>query len=453
MAKAKGPGKPRVATIIFLVIIAYFVCFIILFLTKRDVRIYEVTHGDIAQSLSSSGLILREEKVYNAPTDGNITFFNLSGVKVKVNDSVYVLDKTGNLAGILDAHSEDKGDFSNDDLKQLTTMIRNFETDYDYSGFSGIYDIGNSINTMTANQSAAWLESNKDAISKETGVNDAVTVVHSDTTGYLSYSTDGYEGFKEEDITEEALDRRSYEKKVIEGEGAPIKEGTPAYKMITDELYSIYIPLTDDQIKNNDLEEAKTVYVNLKKVNAGIRGNFEIVRKNNLKMGKITVNKYVMAYTGDRYAEVEISTSENMGLKIPNSAIVKRDMYAIPEEYLTVGGDTNETGVNVQKGDLFVFTPISVATKSDGICYVKLDELEEGNVLIKPESTDTFTVGKTEKIDGVYCVNTGYTIFRPTRILTRNDEYAVVFEGSTGVQVYDRIVLDAENFKENEVIY
>ena len=104
MALQKSPGRPRVATIIFIVIIVYIVCFLILFFVKRDVRIYEVTHGDLSQALSASGLLIREEKVYNAPSDGYISFFNVSGVKIKVNDSVYALDKTGRMGEILESN-------------------------------------------------------------------------------------------------------------------------------------------------------------------------------------------------------------------------------------------------------------------------------------------------------------------------------------------------------------
>ena len=453
MALQKSPGRPRVATIIFIVIIVYIVCFLILFFVKRDVRIYEVTHGDLSQALSASGLLIREEKVYNAPSDGYISFFNVSGVKIKVNDSVYALDKTGRMGEILESHSEEKADFSDADIRQIGTMLKNFETDYEYAGFSGIYEIGNSIDTVKSNQSAAWLEANKDVISRETGIENAVNVVHSDSAGYLSYSTDGYETVREEDINEKLMERQSYEKEVVAGEGAFIKEGDPAYKLITDELYYIYVPLTREQIKNNSLSEYKTVYVNLKKVNASVKGNFEIIKNNDQTMGKITVNKYVYAYIGDRFADVEISVAENVGLKIPNSAIVKRDMYVIPEEYLTTGGDSNEQGFNVQSGDLYVFTYVPVSFKQDGMCYIKTDALPENSVLIKPESTDTYVVKKTEKVDGVYCINTGYTVFQPVKIISRNDEYAVVPENVSGVSVYERIILNAEKFKENEIIY
>ena len=453
MALQKSSGRPRVATIIFIVIIIYIICFLILFFVKRDVRIYEVTHGDISKALSASGLLIREEKVYDVPSDGYINFFNVSGVKVKEDDSVYVLDKTGRLGEIMESHSEERADFSDADIKQLGAMLKNYETDYEYAGFSGIYDIGNSIDTIKSNQASVWLEANKDAISKETGIEDTVKVVRSDSAGYLSYSTDGYETVREEDINEKLMERQSYEKEVVAGEGAPVKEGEPAYKLITDELYHIYVPLTQEQIKNNSLSEYKTVYVNLKKVNATVKGNFEIIKNNDMTLGKITVNKYVYAYIGDRFADVEISVTENEGLKIPNSAIVKRDMYVIPEEYLTTGGDSNEQGFNVQSGDLYVFKDVAVSLKRDGLCYVKTDAIQENSVLIKPESTDTYVIKKTEKVDGVYCVNTGYTVFKPVKIVSRNDEYAVVPENVSGVSVYDRIILNAENFKENEVIY
>ena len=59
-----------------------------------------------------------------------------------------------------------------------------------------------------------------------------------------------------------------------------------------------------------------------------------------------------------------------------------------------------------------------------------------------------------DRLKGVYCVNTGYTVFKRIEILDQNNEYYVVKKGvSHGISVYDHIVLDAEKYTENQMIY
>ena len=81
-------------------------------------------------------------------------------------------------------------------------------------------------------------------------------------------------------------------------------------------------------------------------------------------------------------------------------------------------------------------------------------KLENGDLLIKTDSTERYQVGQTEKLSGVYNINKGYTIFRNIEVLYENEEYCIVKEGTSyGLSVYDRIVLNAAAVQEDQVIY
>ena len=69
-------------------------------------------------------------------------------------------------------------------------------------------------------------------------------------------------------------------------------------------------------------------------------------------------------------------------------------------------------------------------------------------------SSDRFVVGPVEKLRGVYCVNTGYTVFKLVEVIDGNNECYILKQSlSHGVSIYDRIILDADKYSENEMIY
>ena len=100
---------------------------------------------------------------------------------------------------------------------------------------------------------------------------------------------------------------------------------------------------------------------------------------------------------------------------------------------------------------------------TDGMVYVDPNQgsftsneayIKAGDRIIIPNSNDLYQVGNTAELEGVYCINQGYTQFRKIKTLYANEEYTIVEEGTTfGLTIYDRIVLNAEAVKEDQVIY
>lgn len=53
----------------------------------------------------------------------------------------------------------------------------------------------------------------------------------------------------------------------------------------------------------------------------------------------------MVRYAKDRYLDIELILEDESGLKIPKSSVTKKDFYLVPENYLTQGGNSKETGV------------------------------------------------------------------------------------------------------------
>ena len=88
------------------------------------------------------------------------------------------------------------------------------------------------------------------------------------------------------------------------------------------------------------------------------------------------------------------------------------------------------------------------------IYYVDKNSFKEGDAIINPNSQERYIVGDTAVLEGVYCINQGYAVFRRIEILDQNEEYAIVSKGTSyGLSRYDRIVRDASEVKEEDILY
>ena len=78
-----------------------------------------------------------------------------------------------------------------------------------------------------------------------------------------------------------------------------------------------------------------------------------------------------------------------------------------------------------------VFHAVNIYDISEnGDVFVSKQDLEDGSVLVKPESSDTFVVGKTKNLQGVYNINKGYAVFKQIEIIKSNDEYYSIKKGT-----------------------
>ena len=86
--------------------------------------------------------------------------------------------------------------------------------------------------------------------------------------------------------------------------------------------------------------------------------------------------------------------------------------------------------------------------------YVDTQEFADGDVLLMENSNQTFTVKDIAQLEGVYCVNKGYAVFRKIEIIDQNEEYCIVATGTSyGLSLYDNIVLDSNTVQEDEILF
>ncbi|SEW26988.1 HlyD family efflux transporter periplasmic adaptor subunit [[Clostridium] fimetarium] len=450
--------KPRAAVIIFTIILIYLIAFISMYISKSKVRTYEVYAGSLTSNSVYKGIALRTEKVFNSSFSGNINYYIREGVKAKVGDTIYTVDETGRVAEILSQLNNDKNSLSADNLKVIKSTLNSFKVDYSGDEFNKVYDLKADINSTVLQSINENIVNNLDSIISKTGSENLFQTIKSDTSGVVEYAIDGYEEFNEDKLSSSVFDKNNNPKNNLKTESL-IVANNPVYKVITSEDWFVYIPLVQSDIDKYELTGKSVVKIRFVKDDITTNADFSIVEKNGGMYGKLSLSKYMIRYANERFLDIELIASNSTGLKIPVTSLVDKDFYTIPKEYLTTGGNSNSYGflcehLNSDGNLVTEFKEVNIYSTTDTLCYVNTADFSPGDNIVKIDSTMRHIIGTTAALKGVYCVNTGYTTFRKVEIIEQNKEYCIVKKGTLyGITVYDHIILDGYNMKENVIIY
>ena len=451
--------KPKIAVAIFAIVLVYVISFIFIYLSKSKVRTYEVEAGTLTTNAVFTGIIIRDETVYNSEYSGNINYYQKEGSRVKVGDTLYTVDETGRVSEILSQYNtSNENSLSKESLATIKSMLGNFRTDYNGNNFDEIYNLKADINATVLHAMNESIMENLDDIISKTGSENLFRTINCENTGIIAYYIDGFEELTCETVKAEDFNTSTYEKTNLKSEKL-IVSGNPAYKLINSEDWYIMIPLTKEDIDLYDLADKDAVSIKIKKDNISTTANFSIINSGDKYYGKISLNRYMLRYATERFLDIEIGTASDSGLKIPASAVTENEFYTIPKELLTKGGNSNDYGFICESynssGETVVkFVAADIYKSTDELCYVSKKDFESGATIIMPDSSKKYTVGPVDKLKGVYCINTGYTSFKLIDIIDQNNEYYIVKKGiSHGISTYDRILLDAYNYSDNQMIY
>ncbi len=463
-AKVKKYRKPlnlNIGMIIFAVIFVYVViCVVLYFQTGHMVR-YEVQKGALATNNIYRGVIIRDETVVQTDSAGYVNYYANEGERVAAHDLVYILDETGRLNEELENANPEENTLKEKDLMEFRSELVNFSNGFDRQNFAEVYEFKNSLrNTVLKLANMNMLES-IDRAGAGSGAANVVKRCYSSETGVVSYWVDGYENLTADQVTEDVFDKKNYEgKKTQMIANTLLERGDAAYKLSTEESWSVVIPMEDAQ-RGAELEEAEYIKVRFLKNQYESWGAVKLLNNGDGKhYVQLTFTNSMITFVGDRFLEIELLINDDTGLKIPNSAIVDKEFYLIPEEYITPEGNSGKGQVLKQ----YVMENGEVSSKiyeislysydeESGEYYVDAGILGSEDVLLKEDGQDTYMVSKRATLTGVYNVNNGYADFRQISILSQNDEYAIV-EANTryGLNVYDYIALNAKSVHDDQFI-
>lgn len=447
--------------LIFAVIFVYvIVCVIIYFQTGHIVR-YEVKKGALATNNIYRGIALRNETVVSTDSAGYVNYYANEGERVAAYDLVYIVDETGRLSAELENINLGENVLNEKQLLEFRSELVNFSHGFDREEFSGIYDFKNSLNNTVQKLANVNMLESIERLNTGSGIANIVDRCYAPRTGVVSYWVDGYENLTADQVTEEVFDKKAYEEKKTQLLGNTLLErGDTAYKLATDEKWSVVIPIEDAE-RGAELEEEQYIKVRFLKNQYESWGEVKLLNNGDGKHYlQLTFTNSMITFVNERFLEIELMVNEDTGLKIPNSAIVDKEFYLIPEAYVVPEGDNGKGQVLrqyvMENGDISSkLYEISLYSydKDTKEYYVDATILDEGNILLKEDGQETFMVSRRATLTGVYNVNNGYADFRQINILAQNDEYAIVKANTQyGLNVYDYIALNAKAVHDDQFI-
>ncbi len=448
--KTKKKIPFNVGIIIFGIIFFYLIVTIILYLTSPHITSYEVREGSILNDYEYTGLAIREEMIVESEGDGYINYYTSEGSKVSAASNVYTLSNEKM------EHTEVSGDtaaveLSEGDLNQIVLKTQKFNETFQDEQFHNTYNLRTNIDSVML------------GIQNQTRINELDSIIASGNSaglrlcasprdGIIIYSVDGLEGITKDTLTSDLLNKTDYQKTELLN-NQKITAGSPAYKLVTSEKWSVAIEI--DKEFSAELSEMNSVKVRFLKDDEYLWANVSVVSKDDHYYGILSFNNSMVRYAEERYLDLELILEDETGLKIPKTAKVEKEFFLVPEEYVTVGGNSKEAGViRKKRNGSTEFVKATVYAQKDGKSYIASEELKKGDTLLCEDSNDTMALNEKGTLEGVYNINRGYAVFRQINILAESEEYYIVEENTSyGLTNYDRIALDGKGIKEDEVVF
>lgn len=454
----RSGGGSNVGKVVFFIILFVYIVFAVYsFSNKTTVSYYEVEEGSIVREHIYKGIILRDELIVPSERSGYLNYYVASGKKVAVGSAVYSVDESGTLNEYLQSHADELQGFSDSDLSSIHRSLEDHAKQAQDISFSSTYSLASDLEAMvTEYKNLSILTSMGEELRAE-GI--TLNEFRASSTGMLSYVVDGYEDLTVADIEASLFDENSYTRQMINN-GELTAAGDPAYKLITSDDWQIVFQLSDQDLA--DFGDSTSLRLDLSDTGITTTAGFEtIIGKDGNSYGVLSLSGYLPYFYNDRFISFELIQNDVSGLKIPEKSITTKDFYVIPSELLA-SDDKGNSGfykeVITETGTASEFSLADIYNNDGEYCYIECTdsgELKPGDVIVsRDDSSERYMINEQKPLEGVYCINKGYTEFKRIERLDSSNGYCIIARNTSyGLSVYDHIVLDASVVGDGQLLY
>lgn len=376
--KLKRIFKPTIGKLFCFMMLAYFVFTGYQYSTKVNVSYYEVEEGSLVKEHKYSGLILRDEQIFNSEGNGYIYYYVAEGRKAAKGSPIYSIDENGGLMSYISKHSDELNKLNSDKIADIRAEVLNASRSFNAIDFRSIYNLKNTLDAHVTEYASMNIFSSLADELAAAGV--SYKQFNSDMTGIFCSYTDGYEAVTESEINNELFDTSKYDKQTVKS-GDLVTVGSPAYKLIVDENWKIVFPVTEEDIA--EFGDESTVKINFSDKDFTVKCNLRIIKgTDGRQFGVLDLDSYVIQFTSDRFINFEIVTNDVSGLKIPDKSITSKDFYVVPASYLSTDSNGNQgfyKAVVSGDGTSAQFVMPEIFNLDDDYAYIDCDD--EGDVL------------------------------------------------------------------------
>lgn len=448
-------SKFNIAVIILLTVFVYMVVCVFSFFSKEQIVGYEVREGTLMEENRYEAVILRSEQLVASEKTGYISYFAAEGERIGVGNLVYTLDESGVIMEYTQTANSNENSLSVMERESFRDILDDFVKKYNRQDLSSLYQLETTVQNQTQKIANNQLLDN---IQNLSSLNGLVQYHYAHDAGNIVYWTDGLEQLAETEVNKALFEKEEYAVSYLSANRL-VGVGEPAYKLFDSEKWSVAFPVTDHSVAEKYLTE-EVVNVRFLKNDISLWGTVSLVPNSD---GETVV---VLAFQSgsinfalDRFVEIEITTEDQSGLKIPISAIAEKSFFLAPEAFVTYVEEEDAYYISVESymedgTKTIKNTEVSPYSLKDGMYYLDDSSLTLGSRLLLEDSPETYVISEKASLTGVYNMNKGYADFKQITVKQQNESYAIV-ESNTqyGLNVYDYIVLNASAVSEDDFLY
>lgn len=468
----------------FIIISVYLFGYVYKFITKQTVPVEVVQYGKIEVPKIYNGIIVRDEYVVKASTQGQITYYYSDGDKISKNATVCDVRNVKE-AAVLEEEikkydteiakiQENRADISlfQDDIDRINTKINvianNYITSSDTNSFNNLYSFKDKLKGEIDLRNQILLTENKGSLSslvegkfiQEQQLKKAINGITAPISGIVSFCLDGYEEkYKLGNLELLTPEDTSMQITVPERiDSTEIQKETPIFKIINSSEWYITSYISDEESKSWIVGDLKTLTLDNEqhsKLQVTIKN---IVQHDGRRLVIFSTTRNMSEYINMRSISFEIEAQAYKGLKIPNSAIVEKTFLKIPMEYVVESLGQSNIIKAQEVGDILIPIKISFTDETNNYAYILQDfnTVKLGDKVVKSDDQNRQEYSITEVTTklGVYVVNSGTAQLKAIEVMGSNETYSILnADKSYSVKIYDRIISDSKNITENQTIY
>jgi hypothetical protein len=309
-----------------------------------------------------------------------------------------------------------------------------------------------------------------------------MSVIRTQNSGIVCTVIDGYEETYTPDLLSELP------KELMEAEwnqsltAKTVKPGDPVFKLINSNVWHIAAYISNEITETWEVgmeavinaQNEKELPVELEKIERGEKESYVVFR----------CTRILEDFLDTRVLKFYIGQSDDVGLKIPKTAVIEKNVLRIPRELVESESDTNAKTAKIYLADGKELS-VKIISSDDYAVFVSAIEgmLAQGTMLRKPGETmaegrsigdmaggttvetivETIVseaslsmIEQTVALQGVYRANTGLAEFRTIVINEERQNlgyYILDPKLNRGIKEKDNIVLDAAAVVENQILF
>ena len=321
--------KIRLNRLLVCAILIYVIFNSIIYVIGKNTKTVVLDIEDIELKLNQKGLIVRDEYLINAPSDGIIEIETKENEKIKKNDCIALL-----ISGNQTKKEVSELALLQEDIKGLQYQLEE-------------ESIESKKNTI--NRKIKLKDSQIEII--ENKLKDDIQEIKSQDSGVISYKSDGKEDvYTIEDI--EYIDENDIDKEVNSFESIRIEsektaKGEPVSRLIKSN--NTYIVMALDETESKEIENNKNIKISKgdQIINCTID---DIYNKGEYYLYKLKIQEENIEIYDTRVEEFDIIYTQRRSLKVPKSAITQKNK--IKGIYI-VDSETKEPKFTELKLDLY----------------------------------------------------------------------------------------------------